>query len=152
LNVTDSASNLFSISVLEPAKAEVATVKPQPQQVMAIAGVMGLMIGLGLALMLDLLDQRLRTVDEVGMILEMPVLGAIPTMSGSQTPVQRGQQVHLQPRSPVAEAYRAVRTAVYFGSPGGMKAKTILVTSPSPRDGKSTVASNLSVVIAQGGR
>jgi capsular exopolysaccharide synthesis family protein len=51
----------------------------------------------------------------------------------------------------VAEAYRTVRTAIYFGVPDP-KSKTLLVTSPSPGDGKTTMASNLAIAIAQSGR
>jgi len=59
--------------------------------------------------------------------------------------------VHLDPRSVVAEAYRTIRTAVYFGA-GNNRCKTILVTSPEPGDGKTTSASNLAIAIAQTGR
>jgi hypothetical protein len=60
--------------------------------------------------------------------------------------------VHLDPRSEVSEAYRTVRTAVYFGAGSGSRAKTLLVTSPEPGDGKTTSASNLAIAIAQTGR
>ena len=65
--------------------------------------------------------------------------------------VERGQKVILKPRSVTAEAYRTIRTAVFFGVPKGM-AKTILVTSPAPGDGKSTLASNLALTMAQAGQ
>jgi capsular exopolysaccharide synthesis family protein len=65
--------------------------------------------------------------------------------------MQRGQAMHLQPRSDIAEAYRSIRTAIYFGLQGE-PAKTILITSPSSGDGKTTVASNLAIAIAQAGR
>jgi capsular exopolysaccharide synthesis family protein len=72
-------------------------------------------------------------------------------MSGRRTAVARAMTVHLDPRSVVAEAYRTVRTAVYFGA-GENRCKTILVTSPEPGDGKTTSASNLAIAIAQTGR
>src|SRR5262249_30432476 len=58
--------------------------------------------------------------------------------------------LHNDPMSDVAEAYRTVRTAVYFGQSSGV-AKTLLVTSPSPGDGKTTLASNLAIAMAQAG-
>ena len=64
---------------------------------------------------------------------------------------QRGQVVRLKPKSIIAEAYRTVRTSVFFGAARG-GAKTILVTSPAPGDGKTTLASNLSIAIAQAGQ
>jgi capsular exopolysaccharide synthesis family protein len=141
------------------------------------------MIGLGGALLLEMMEQRLRTVEEVTKLLAPPVLGSVPhiipkagpgnknvlrspwlsrlkmAMSLStrrrrrslQTLKQRGQVMHLQPRCDVSEAYRTIRTAIYFGL-AGSPAKTILVTSPSSGDGKTTLASNLAISIAQTGR
>jgi capsular exopolysaccharide synthesis family protein len=63
----------------------------------------------------------------------------------------RGQKVHLASQSVAAEAYRTIRTAVFFGAPKG-EAKTILVTSPALGDGKSTLASNLAIAMAQAGQ
>jgi capsular exopolysaccharide synthesis family protein len=65
--------------------------------------------------------------------------------------VRRGQKVHLESKSVVAEAYRTIRTAVFFGAPKE-GAKTILITSPAPGDGKSTLASNLAISMAQAGQ
>jgi capsular exopolysaccharide synthesis family protein len=65
--------------------------------------------------------------------------------------VERGQKIILKPRSIAAEAYRTIRTAVFFGVPKG-QAKTILITSPAQGDGKSTLASNLAIAMAQAGQ
>ena len=64
---------------------------------------------------------------------------------------QRGQVVRLKPRSIIAEAYRTIRTSVFFGAARG-GAKTILITSPAPGDGKTTLTSNISIAIAQAGQ
>ncbi|MBN2183175.1 MAG: polysaccharide biosynthesis tyrosine autokinase [Sedimentisphaerales bacterium] len=64
---------------------------------------------------------------------------------------KRGQLVRLQPRSIIAEAYRTIRTSVFFGVPKD-KAKTILITSPAPSDGKTTLVSNLAIAMAQAGQ
>ena len=64
---------------------------------------------------------------------------------------QRGQEVFLKPKSIASEAYKTIRTAIFFGVPAG-QAKTILVTSPMPGEGKSTLASNLALAIAQAGQ
>ena len=63
----------------------------------------------------------------------------------------RGQIVRLKPKSIIAEAYRTIRTSVFFGAVKDA-AKTILITSPAPGDGKTTLASNLSIAIAQAGQ
>lgn len=68
----------------------------------------------------------------------LPALLAAKTITETQSIVFRGQKVHLEPKSVVAEAYRTIRTAIFFGVPKG-RAKTILVTSPGVGDGKSTL-------------
>ena len=65
--------------------------------------------------------------------------------------VTRGQEVRIEPMSVVAEAYRTIRTAVFFGAPKD-EAKTIVVTSPAPGDGKTTLVSNLAITMAQAGQ
>ena len=65
--------------------------------------------------------------------------------------VRRGQKVHIESKSVVAEAYRTIRTAVFFGAPKE-DAKAILITSPAPGDGKSTLVSNLAIAMAQAGQ
>jgi capsular exopolysaccharide synthesis family protein len=79
-----------------------------------------------------------------------------PTAAKSKTinlanVVKHGQKAFLAPKSIFAEAYRTIRTAVFFGIPH-QEAKTILITSPAPGDGKSTVASNLAITMAQAGQ
>jgi capsular exopolysaccharide synthesis family protein len=69
----------------------------------------------------------------------------------NQTAAEHGQEICHKPRSAVAEAYRTIRTAVFFGVPKD-EAKTILVTSPAPGDGKSTLVSNLAIAMAQAGQ
>jgi len=64
---------------------------------------------------------------------------------------ERGQKVRIDSDSPVAEAYRTIRTAVFFGA-RNKEAKTILITSPAPADGKTTLVSNLAIAMAQAGQ
>jgi capsular exopolysaccharide synthesis family protein len=71
--------------------------------------------------------------------------------SSEDTIVARGQEVRLSPRSIVAEAYRTIRTAVFFGVPKG-QARTVVISSPAPGDGKSTLVSNLAIAMAQAGQ
>jgi capsular exopolysaccharide synthesis family protein len=80
----------------------------------------------------------------------MPVLCTIPSMKGPLGVMSRGQIVHLEPASEAAEAYRTVRTAIDYNMRRG-GAKTLLVTSPSEGDGKSTMVSNLAIAMAQAG-
>jgi len=79
------------------------------------------------------------------------MLGVVPSMSKKLTIVARGQKTRLESTSPAAEAYRTIRTAVFFGVPKG-EAKTVLITSPGTGDGKTTLVSNLCIAMAQAGQ
>jgi capsular exopolysaccharide synthesis family protein len=140
-----------TIEVIEPPRAARSPSYPRKYRTLAVALMAGTMLGCGVALLRDRLDGRMRSVEEIQTIIGLPVLGVVPQMSGRRTAVARAMTVHLDPRSVVAEAYRTVRTAVYFGA-GSNRCKTILVTSPEPGDGKTTSASNLAIAIAQTGR
>ena len=150
LEVNKDAAQIFNnVQVLEQAITWQSF--PRPRQTMAVAIVAGVLLGAGLALLRDRLDGRLRSVEEIQTIIGLPILGVVPAMSGRRTAVARAMTVHLDPRSTVAESYRTIRTAVYFGT-NGTACKTLLITSPEPGDGKTTSASNLAIAIAQTGR
>ncbi len=139
------------IGVLESARPALAPSDPQKSKVLAIALALGLLLGGGLAVLRDWLDQTLRSADEIRTILGLSVLGVVPAMSRRGKVQQRSHKVHLQPDSPTAEAFRTVRTAIFFGAPKE-ESRTVLVTSPAPGDGKSTVVSNLGIAMAQAGQ
>lgn len=115
----------------------------------------GFLLLSGLAVLMDLADHSYRNPDEIAKDLSMPVLGHVPVMDmakvkkkiescdGSLTTIHHS-------RGQVSEAYRAVRTGLFFSNRGELK--VIQVTSPVPGDGKSTLSSNLAVTMAQSGR
>jgi capsular exopolysaccharide synthesis family protein len=84
-------------------------------------------------------------------LLGSPVLGVVHAMSRRQSVQQRGQMVAREATSNVAEAFRTVRTGVFFSVPQE-QARSIQVTSAMPGEGKSTVTSNLGIAMAQAGR
>lgn len=262
LNVTTQDVEALRISTLEVARPAESPSKPEKSRILAMALVLGILSGGGMAFLRDWLDFRLRSSEEVSAILGIPVLGVVPKMSTKKAAgrlghvwikqavsgddgetevsgvvvasggksirtgegvtgetetvdaaasehripleldsvrwvrrvsrksgrsartamarggvpgqgnaatagmltdssveptrdrpeiVIRGQKVHLESRSVVAEAYRTIRTAIFFGAPKD-EAKTILITSPAPGDGKSTLASNLAIAMAQAGQ
>jgi len=150
INVTEDVGAL-NINILEAARPSDKPSSPKKDRYMAIALFLGLMLGCGLALLRDWVDQRLRTAEEISIVLGVPVLGVVPSMSRRQSIVARGQKVYRDSSSRAAEAYRTIRTAVFFGVPKG-EAKTILVTSPAAADGKTTLVSNLGIALAQAGQ
>ncbi|UCC22049.1 MAG: polysaccharide biosynthesis tyrosine autokinase [Planctomycetota bacterium] len=150
INITEDTGAL-NINILEVARPAEEPSKPQKSHIISIAMVVGLMLGCGLAFLHDYRDHKLRSTPEINTSLGVPVLGVVPTMSRKETVFDRGQKVRLESNSPVAEAYRNIRTAVFFSVPDG-KAKTLLVTSPTAGDGKTTLASNLAIAMAQAGQ
>jgi succinoglycan biosynthesis transport protein ExoP len=150
INVTEDVGAL-NINILETARPADKPSSPEKARTMAIALALGLILGCGLALLRDWGDQKMRSAEEISTVLSMPVLGIVPSMSKRQSIVDRGQKVHLDSNSRAAESYRTIRTAVFFGAPKG-EAKTILITSPAAADGKTTLASNLAIAMAQAGQ
>jgi succinoglycan biosynthesis transport protein ExoP len=139
------------MAILEPALPAEDPSSPQKGRIMAIALVLGLVLGGGIAMARDWLDQTLRSTEEISALLGLRVLGSVPAMPRRRTIQERGRIVRLQPDSHEAEAFRTVRTAVFFSAPHG-KAKTMLITSPAAGDGKSTLVSNLAIAMAHAGQ
>jgi capsular exopolysaccharide synthesis family protein len=149
LDVTEDSGPL-NISILEIARPEDKPSFPRRGLTLAAALLVGLMLGVGAALTHEWMDQRLRSAEEVNDLLGLTVLGVVPEVHKSRAALTN-MQVELEPMSEVAEAFRSLRTAIYFGMPD-RSTKTLLITSPAPGDGKSTTASNLSISLAQTGK
>src|SRR4051812_26382245 len=98
----------------------------------------GTLFGTSLAGLREGEDARLRTPEEILTLLRTPVGSAVPPINPKLSSSSRGQLVRLDNRSAAAEAYRGIRTALQLGSGGS--AKTIVLASPTPGDGKSITA------------
>jgi capsular exopolysaccharide synthesis family protein len=147
-----SVANLTAGAVvLRPAVRESTPIAPRPLRTALEAAGGGLILGLGLAYLLEYVDDTLRdteTLERLGGGL--PVLGVIPTMTGWRDRHRSSVVVTAAPSSPGAEAYRYLRTAVRFlAMDRGIS--VIQITSPSSRDGKTTTVANLAAALAQVG-
>jgi succinoglycan biosynthesis transport protein ExoP len=140
----------LNIHVVEKAVPAATPSSSQLTRILGIGLVLGLMIGAGLAFLRDWRDQRVRSADEITALLGVPVLGAVPSIRRRGI-VPRAQRMQLAPGSHESEAYRGIRTALFFGTPRE-HAVTILVTSPARQDGKTTLVSNLGIAMAQAGQ
>jgi capsular exopolysaccharide synthesis family protein len=148
LGSSDSGSS--HVAVLDEGQPDFTPVWPSKSRTLALAGLLGFMLGSGLAMGRERMDGSLRDPEAAAMFLRLPLLGVIPQMRRALGVVGRGQLVHLDPMSSVAEAYRKVRTAIFFGTPSGA-GQSLLITSPTAGDGKSTTAANLAIAMAQTG-
>lgn len=118
---------------------------------------LGFILLAGLAVLLDLADKSFRNPEDIASEIGAPVLGHIPAMELEKVVKKANQTVDSSlctihhSRGRVSEAYRSVRTGLFFSNRTG-DLKVIQVTSPVPGDGKSTLSSNLAVTMAQSGR
>jgi len=136
-------------------------VAPVAWMIGAVSLFLGGVSGLGLALLAEVSQKGLRSPDEIRHRLGLPVVGCIPRLSpnGRMLPRAGGDGASLDPilwtlyhpNSLEAEAYRGVRAALYFNT-HGRPHRVIQITSPALGDGKSVLAANLAVSIAQSGR
>ncbi len=149
--IVDESAGRMRMAMLEFAVPTQQPSSPQKGKIMALALLAGFAIGGGISAARDRADQTFHSVDEVSAALDVSVLGAVPAMSRREKVQTRGQKVLLQPDSPEAEAYRTVRTALFFGIPME-EMRTVLVTSPAAGDGKSTLVANLAISMAQAGQ
>jgi capsular exopolysaccharide synthesis family protein len=127
----------------------------EPRLVLYIPAVIvfSLMVGLALSLLVEVVDTRLRTPNEVVRQVGVPLLGSIPDITQDERLAMDANLVLVSqtvPQSLLAEAFRQSHTNLIFASDTPLK--SILVTSPSPGDGKTTVATNLALTMARGGK
>ncbi|MDX1377705.1 MAG: polysaccharide biosynthesis tyrosine autokinase, partial [Anaerolineales bacterium] len=111
--------------------------------------VVGLMLAVGIVFVIEHLDDTLKTPDDVERILGVPVLGFVAEM---QYKNKEGEvYVSRQPRSPVSEAFRSLRTNLEYASVQ-KPIRTLIVTSSEPSEGKTTIAVNLAAIYSQAKR
>lgn len=134
---------------------------PKRGQNILIALLLSFAAGIGLAFLLDFLDDSVRTSDDISRHLGLPTLALIPHHLGTEKrkllPGKNGAGniapsalITMEERtSPTAEAYRHLRTSLLFSS-AGKPPQTILVTSSQPSEGKTTTAINTAITLAQG--
>lgn len=135
-----------TLTVVEPAFPPVIPIGPNKILIVGLVGVIGLVLSAGAAHLLEFLDKSIKTPEDVTRVLGLPVIGYIRDMDRKQNKMT---YVADNPRSPLAEAFRALRTNIDFSSVD-KPVRSILVTSPNAGDGKTTIASNLALIMAQG--
>ena len=136
----ESESNIVQVEAAIP---DPKPISPTILQDVSLAAVVGLIVGAGVAYLIEMLDDSIKKPEDVTRILGHPLIGNILHVDVENGPIT----IH-QPRSPVSEAYRSLRTNIQYASVD-KPLKSLLVSSPSPGDGKSTIAINLAVVLAQ---
>ena len=146
----ETAETLQSSKALlvRPAAAAGQVVSGERRSVWLALG-LGLILGLGLAFLIETLDTRVRSVNDLVRRLGLPLLGTIPRPSRSVRRDRRLVMIH-EPDNPAAEPYRMLRASLEMSRPSDHRA--IMVTSAVEAEGKSTTAANLAVAMARAGQ
>ncbi len=140
-----------NIRVVEKAEVPGQPILPRTWRNYQLALLAGLGLGLALAVLFEHLDNTVKTPEDVKQALGLPFLGMIPELAAGDVPGGEGGPFVLrQPQSPVAEAYRVLRTNVLFSS-AEAAGRVLLVTSANPGEGKTTTVANLAASLAENG-
>ena len=151
------------VSIATPSRLPKNPIGPARLRNILIAALLSLATGIGLAFLLDFLDDTVKSIEDVDRYLHIPALALIPASKGdrarligipSAPPGSPSETTALamidDARSPIAESYRHLRTSLLLSS-AGQPPKTILVTSSQPSEGKTTTAINTAFMLAQTG-
>lgn len=156
-----------NLRVIEPAAVPSGPIGPRRMLGILVALMLSTAAGVGLAFLLEYLDNTIKTVEDVGRYAQLPALSVVPAVAGNSPRglAARGmkalgrrhaeaepvfQLATLNNRSSAAEAYRVLRTSVLL-SAAGSAPKVILVTSGQPGEGKTTTVVNTGISLAQTG-
>jgi len=153
-----------NIRVVDPAMIPSTPARPAKTRNVALAFLVGLIGGIGLALMREYLDNTVKTPDDVETLSHLPSLAVVPQFAAAngngkrpgllQSFASNGHDKRIElvaqhlPKSQMSEAFRALRTSILL-SQADHPPQVILVTSALPREGKTTAAANLAVTLAQ---
>ncbi len=143
-----------TVRVQQIGQAQVPLVRhfPRWEYLMPAGAFLGLLLGVGLAFLLDLIDSSIKTSRDLVRHVHVPILGTVPDLDDEEIPIDRMELAcHTAPRSMIAEAFRAVRTNLLLSSPAERQ-RTVLITSSKPEEGRTSVAANLAISIGQSGR
>jgi polysaccharide biosynthesis transport protein len=133
--------------IIERASVPSVPIRPKKAQNILFAGILGLFLGLGLALLQELFDDRINSPEEAERVLRLPNLGHVPMVEEEGLRLIRD----ISTFSPLMEAYRSLRTNINFAAVGSAM-RSIVVTSSAPAEGKSTTVANLAMAMALDGK
>lgn len=142
--------NTQSLAQIEVAEVPQNPVRPLPLKNTLLSGMAGLMTAAGIVFLIEYLDDTVKNPEDIQERFDLPLVGYISEMQSFGNG-EADIYVLRQPRSPVSEAFRSLRTNLEF-SAVDKPLKTILVTGAEVGDGKTTVAVNLASIFAQGGK
>jgi capsular exopolysaccharide synthesis family protein len=152
LNYVINRPDKVRITPLQDATRPLERSSPSWKINMPAGTILSLLLGAGLALLLEFMNTSVRTPQDIVRYAAMPVLGIVPELDDEEVRIDNIElATRLAPRSMVAECFRRTRTNLLFCCPPDRQ-RTVLITSTRPEEGKTAVAINLAVASAQAGR
>jgi non-specific protein-tyrosine kinase len=149
LLISYQGGDVNALSVLEEADIPSTPFSPNVMNNVLVAAAIGLVLAAGGAFLIEYLDDTVKSPNDVTRATKLPNLVSIPFIEGTDYP---DKLIAIrQPLSPVVESFRLLRTNLQF-SMLDRPLTTLMMTSPSPSEGKSVALANLAVVLAQSGR
>jgi polysaccharide biosynthesis transport protein len=148
INVKHDGQDIRTALVEEPTMPS-APVYPKRTIVILLVLAGGIGIGLASVALLDILDDRFRSLDELQSQLGAAVLTVVRQLHAPESSGTGSLQIHASPDSPESEAFRTLRTALALAD---RDTRRLIISSPEPGDGKTTVLANLAVCFAQAGK
>jgi capsular exopolysaccharide synthesis family protein len=136
------------ITIIEPARLPTRPISPNVGQTVMLAAAIGLALAAGGAVLIEFLDNTVKTTEDVARLTNLPTLGTIASIQGQRN--EDKLPVAYEPQSPVSEAFRALRTNIQYCTVT-KQLRTLLLTSAAPGEGKSVIVANLAVAMAQSG-
>ncbi|MGE5402092.1 MAG: GumC family protein [Ignavibacteriales bacterium] len=142
-----------NVLIIDPARLPLEPFKPNRKMIVLVGVVLGLVMGAGFVLVRNYMDNTIQTPEDI-QNMNINLLGWVPSIDYLQNSNGREFEfiVAKKPDSIPSEAYRALRTRILFAKVGRDAIKTILITSGSPREGKTVTAVNIAGSFAQSGR
>ncbi|MFM7320042.1 MAG: polysaccharide biosynthesis tyrosine autokinase [Armatimonadota bacterium] len=138
-----TAGQTQNVRDIERAIVPVVPFSPNRTQNLLLAAFIGLFVGLGLGLLRELLDDKIKSPDEARKALGIPSLGQVPLVEEAGLRLIRD----ISTFSPLSESFRNLRTSLTFAAVG-VEMRSLLITSSQPAEGKSTTAANLATTMA----
>ncbi|GAA0967965.1 Tyrosine-protein kinase YwqD [Nocardioides aquaticus] len=139
---------IVAVTVTQSADVNTTPVSPNIVRNLGLGAVLGLLLGIGLAVLRDLLDTSVSSVEDVQQVTAAPILGHINSDAAA---VKKDPEVALREPTPWAEAFRVLRTNMQFVEVDHDK-RMFVISSPLPGEGKSTTTVNLAITLAAAGQ
>jgi polysaccharide biosynthesis transport protein len=174
-----SAMRASNIRVVDPAESPGAPYKPDVYRFVSMGLLSGILLGVGLVVLRERADRTLHDPGDIAFYLHLPELGVVPTArldqlmrgrkigntprgqlptldlknNGNEAEVLLGDSVELvtwlRKKSLISESFRTTLTSILFSAHSGERPKILVLTSASPKEGKTTVVSNLGIALAE---